>query len=245
LPYANNQGVKIHYQVTGEGLPLVLQHGFHSSLLVWFDFGYVERLQNTYRLILVDARGHGASDKPYKPKHYALDRLVVDITTVLDNLNILKAHYLGYSMGGWIGFGMAKYASHRLNALIVGGAQPYGRNFENIRNLLRNGLEDWMTIVENWGIYSPEVLERLRKNDSKALMVVIQDRPDMSHILSKMTMPCLLYVGGEDNQCDLVERCAKELSNATFVSFPGLDHFGIIPRSDLVVPHIIKFPSPL
>lgn len=241
MPYSNNQGVKIHYQVTGEGAPLVLHHGFNASIMDWYDFGYVERLHTNHRLIMVDARGHGASDKPHNPKDYALDRLVSDITNVLDDLNIMKTHYLGYSMGGWIGFGMAKYASQRLNALIIGGAQPYGRSFENARKLLSRGLEAWMPFVENWGIYSPEALARLRKNDVKALLAIIQDRPDMSNILSSMTMPCLLYTGGADDQCDLMERCAKELLNATFVSLPGLDHFGIISRSDLVAPHIIKF----
>jgi len=241
MPLVDNQGVQIHYQVTGEGVPQVLQHGFNSSLLEWYEFGFVEKLQDNFQLILVDARGHGASDKPHDPEAYTLDLLVSDITAVLDELNIKKAYYLGYSMGGWIGFGMAKYASERLNGLIIGGAQPYGKSFEGARNLLSQGLDDWMAFVETWGIYSPDTLSRLRKNDAKALHALIQDRADISDILSGMTMPCLLYASGEDEQRDLIERCAKELSNATFVSFPGFDHFGIIPRSDLVAPHIMQF----
>lgn len=241
MPYANNQGVKIHYQVTGEGVPLVLQHGFNTSIMDWYEFGYVEKLQDKCRLILLDARGHGASDKPHDTKKYTLDHLVSDVTSVLDELHIKEANYLGYSMGGWIGFGMAKYASHRLNSLIIGGAQPYGRKFEQVRELLSSGLEAWMAIVEDWGIYSPDSLAQLRNNDAKALLAVIQDRPDMSNILSSMTIPVLLYAGDKDNQCKLMERCAKELPNAAFVSLPGLDHIEVIPRSDLVAPHIIHF----
>jgi len=241
MPYAINQGVKIHYQVTGNGLPLVLQHGFNADIYEWHEFGYVEKLQDKFRLILVDARGHGGSDKPHDPRDYALDQLVSDITAVLDDLKIEVTHYLGYSMGGWIGFGMAKYASHRLNALIIGGAHPYGRSFENARNLLGRGIEAWMAIIEDWGIHSPEAQERLRKNDPQALIAMIQDRPDMSNILPGMKLPCLLYAGGADSQHDSVERCARELSKAAFVSFPGFDHIEIIPRSDLVVPPIIEF----
>lgn len=241
MPYANNQGVQIYYQVTGNGSPLVLQHGFSASIADWYIFGYVEKLHNNHRLILVDARGHGASDKLHDPENYSLDQLVSDITSVLDDLHIKKTNYLGYSMGGWMGFGMVKHAKHRLSSLIIGGAQPYGRNFENVRKLLGNGLESWMAIVEDWGIYSPDAIERMRRNDVKALLAIIQDRPDMSNILSSMTMPCLLYAGNADDQCGLMERCAKELSSSTFVSFPGLDHFGIIPRSDLVAPQIINF----
>jgi pimeloyl-ACP methyl ester carboxylesterase len=64
MPYVIHQGVQIHYQVEGEGPPLVLQHGFTQSLKSWHMAGYVNALQSHYRLILIDARGHGASDKP-------------------------------------------------------------------------------------------------------------------------------------------------------------------------------------
>ena len=62
MPYATNQGVRIHYQVEGDGPPLVLQHGFFWSVEGWYRVGYVDTLRTSYRLILIDARGHGASD---------------------------------------------------------------------------------------------------------------------------------------------------------------------------------------
>jgi len=64
MPYADNQGVRIHYQIEGLGHPLVLQHGFTESIEDWYECGYVDALRRDYRLILVDARGHGKSDKP-------------------------------------------------------------------------------------------------------------------------------------------------------------------------------------
>ena len=65
MPYANNQEVRIHYRVEGDGIPLVLQHGFSDSLESWYEMGYVEPLKHDYRLILIDARGHGAvKNKP-------------------------------------------------------------------------------------------------------------------------------------------------------------------------------------
>ncbi len=75
MPYAENNGVRIHYQVEWEDPPLVLQHGFRSSLKTWYDYGYVDTLQQDYRLLLLDARGHGASDKPHEPAAYALEQL--------------------------------------------------------------------------------------------------------------------------------------------------------------------------
>jgi len=51
MPYAVNQGIRIHYQIEGDGEPLVLQHGFTDSLETWYDLGYVEALRPQYRLI--------------------------------------------------------------------------------------------------------------------------------------------------------------------------------------------------
>jgi pimeloyl-ACP methyl ester carboxylesterase len=69
-----------------------------ASLESWHDFGYVSALQDDYRLILLDAREHGDSDKPHSPEAYELKTRVADITVVLDDLGIAQAHFLGYSM---------------------------------------------------------------------------------------------------------------------------------------------------
>ena len=55
MPYADNGGARIHYQVEGEGPPLVLQHGFSESVVDWYEAGYVDALRSDYRLILIDA----------------------------------------------------------------------------------------------------------------------------------------------------------------------------------------------
>ncbi|MCY4577785.1 MAG: alpha/beta fold hydrolase, partial [Chloroflexi bacterium] len=62
MPHADNNGVRIHYHVEGEGAPLVLQHGLTSSILRWYEFGFVDALKSDYKLLLIDARGHGDSD---------------------------------------------------------------------------------------------------------------------------------------------------------------------------------------
>src|SRR3954453_8073780 len=98
----------------GEGLLLVLQHGSSDSLESWRQFGYVAALKHTHRLILIDARGHGRSDKPHDPAAYDIALRAGDVVAVLDDLGIRETSYLGTSMGGWIGFGVAKYAPERV-----------------------------------------------------------------------------------------------------------------------------------
>ena len=106
MPYAHNGSICIHYQVAGEGPALVLLHGFSERVVDWYEAGYVDALRPDYRLILIDARGHGASDKPHDRAAYALDRRVADVTAVLDALEIAKAlfgaiRWADGSVSGW------------------------------------------------------------------------------------------------------------------------------------------------
>ena len=70
MPFVNNDGVRIHYHVEGNGPPLVLMHGWSNSLEYWRDFDYVDELKSDYRLILVYARGHGRSNVPRPNEAY-------------------------------------------------------------------------------------------------------------------------------------------------------------------------------
>lgn len=65
MPRVDNEGVSIHYRVEGDGPPVVLGHGITDSSDFWYECGYVEALKPKYRLVLIDFRGHGKSDKPH------------------------------------------------------------------------------------------------------------------------------------------------------------------------------------
>jgi len=246
MPYVTNQGVRIHYQVEGEGPPLVLQHGFAVSLEDWYDTGYVHALQHDYQLILIDARGHGASDKPHDPEAYALQWRAGDIVAVLDQLHIAKAHFFGYSMGGWIGFGLAQYAPERFHALIIGGSHPYARSMNYQRLALRKGIEQGREafaadLEALYGPVTPQRKARALANDLEALLAMAQDRPNLETVLPLMTMPCLLFAGEADPGYPAVKECSKQMPNVTFFSLPGLGHVEAMEHSELVLPHITKF----
>jgi pimeloyl-ACP methyl ester carboxylesterase len=100
MPYVDSQGVRIHYEVEGVGPPLVLQHGFSDSLQTWYELGYVDGLKADCRLILVDARGHGASDKPQQPEAHKPESNAADVVSVLTDLGISRADFFGYSWAG-------------------------------------------------------------------------------------------------------------------------------------------------
>jgi pimeloyl-ACP methyl ester carboxylesterase len=246
MPYANHQGIRIHYQVEGEGPPLVLQHGFTGNLKRWYLAGYVDVLKPKYQLILVDARGHGASDKPHDPAAYTLPLHVGDIIAVLDALHLNKVNFWGYSMGGYIGFGMAKYAPQRLHALIIGGAQPYGRQLAASPRL--DGSDPDKFVAEffrrlevDTKAFPPAIQEELYANDFRALAAALQDRPSLEDLLPKMNMPCFLYASDADPVFPKTQACAQQIPKATFFPLHGLDHSAAFREAKVVLPQVTQF----
>ena len=78
MPYVNSQGVRIHYQVEGEGPPLVLQHGFTDSLESWYEFGYVSALKYDYKLILLDMGQLNTADELHPHHEFRGSRLFLN-----------------------------------------------------------------------------------------------------------------------------------------------------------------------
>lgn len=251
MPYADNNGVHIYYETEGEGQPLVLQHGFSDCIESWRELGFVDGLMNDYKLVLIDARGHGKSDKPHGAEDYEMSHRVADVIAVLDDLGIQKSHYLGYSMGGRMGFGIAKHAAERFHSLIIGGMHPYadessvGDLAERAEQLRANGAEhliaDWEGDADN---VTPEARARLLANDTDALIastVEYQHWPGLEEVLPAMTMPCLVYCGDADSLHTGAQECVKHMPNARFVSLPGMNHGQAFEASELMLPHIISF----
>ena len=251
MPYTDNNGVRIHYHVEGEGSPLVLQHGLTSSILRWYEFGFVDALKNDYRLLLIDARGHGDSDKPHEAEAYDQKLMASDVIAVLDAESIDRAHYMGYSMGGSIGFAIAESFVDRFNSLTIGGMHPYSLDAvgleDRIKRIGSGGMEGYVADMESGGdAISPERKAQLLANDPQAIIgasLGLKNRPDLSHVLPSMTMPCLVYAGDADGLHVGAEECVKHMPNVTWVSLPDLDHTLAMERSDMVLPHVTSFLS--
>jgi pimeloyl-ACP methyl ester carboxylesterase len=243
MPFANNQGVHIHYQAVGNGRPLILHHGTFGSGPDWIERGYVEALKSDYQLILVDGRGHGLSDKPHDPAAYDLSIRASDVVSVLDDLNLPKADYCGYSMGGWIAFGLAKYAPARFSSLIIGAAHPYPESMQPYRDRMPQSLDAFIAIMEQFlgKLLTPTMRERLLKSDLDALRALTQDRVSTAEVLPSMRMPCLLYVGELDPRLAPMKECVQALANATMFTLPGYDHVTTQWQVDQIMPRIKSF----
>jgi pimeloyl-ACP methyl ester carboxylesterase len=258
VPYASNGTVRIHYVIEGAGPPLFLHHGFTGSGRDWETFGFVDALRNRFQLIMLDARGHGLSDKPHDPGAYIIENLVGDILAVLDDLGIERAHYYGYSFGGMMGWTLGKHAPERFLSMAIGGAHPYvvadavWARLDRMRAYLREGMESYVAWRESQiGPWPPEFRERVVANDARALAAALIAAAGQKHTggpsdgLSGMTMPVLVLSGDDDELYagPQARRAASELADASFVEIADADHSKLYVCGDLIVPHLTAFLS--
>ena len=97
--FFDSNGVRIRYVEQGSGQPVVLVHGFSSTVETgWINTGVFSNLAKDYRVIALDLRGRGKSDKPTDAKAYGAE-VALDVVRLLDHLKIPRAHIVGYSMG--------------------------------------------------------------------------------------------------------------------------------------------------
>src|SRR3954470_17609413 len=122
----DSNGVKIRYVTEGTGEPVVLIHGWMGDSSTWGR----DRSGNTklkgvdgFRLIALDCRGHGKSDKPHDPKDYGPE-MAADVVRLLDHLKVEKAHLVGYSSGAFIAGKVAATHPGRVLGVVYGGQAP-------------------------------------------------------------------------------------------------------------------------
>lgn len=246
MPYARREDCRIHYVVEGRGPTLVLHHWSFASLEFWYDFGYVEAMKDEFRLVLIDSRGHGKSDAPHDPNAYRPQTRVNDVTAVLDDLKADRAHFFGYSMGGWIGFCMAAHAPRRLHSLTIGGQHPQAQDLSGLRDFLRIGVdrgpEAFVSAWEdNVGPLTDEQRQRMLSYDFAAMSCAAQDRESLEWILPRIDVPCLLFSGDRDPAHPAARACVTAIPDATFAALSGLDHGATIACSDRVIPVLRSF----
>ena len=255
MPNASNAGVKINYEVVGHGPPLVLHVGFLGRLQDWSrpDVGIAQALQEHFRLILLDPRGFGASDKPHDPNAYSAEHVASDVVAVLDAVGVEQAHYLGYSRGGSIGYAVAHFARSRLRSLVLGGTSlaivdPVRlATLTNHADVLRTStMADYLARFWITPETGAELATVWARNDRLALAAEREATAgwpfhDFLADLPELHLPVLLYCGDQDSAYSNARESAEVLPNATFLSLPGLNHGLAFRARDAVVPHVRAF----
>ena len=108
-------GIKICYQICGDGYPIVLIHGFGSKKESFM--AQIPALSEEFNVISFDNRGAGKSERPDMP--YTMEMFVDDIVGLMDYIGIRKAHLIGLSLGGMIGLNFILKFPDRVNKLVL------------------------------------------------------------------------------------------------------------------------------
>lgn len=116
IGYAPVNGIKVYYEVYGQGMPIVLLHGaFYTIDMNWGQL--IPELSKTRKVIAIEMQGHGHS--PYSDRKLSITTLASDVEKVMDYLKIDSADIVGYSMGGSVAYQFAVQSPKRLRKLVI------------------------------------------------------------------------------------------------------------------------------
>jgi pimeloyl-ACP methyl ester carboxylesterase len=230
--YFDSNGVRIHYVDEGAGEPIVLVHGFAASLQGnWVAPGWFDTLRPLRRIIALDCRGHGMSDKPHDSSMYAMDEMADDVVRLMDHVGVDRADLFGYSMGGAISIRAMVRHPERFRTVTLGGVGNLAagrRGRPGIAAALR--ATDRSAVTDAVGRGFRQFAERAGNNDLEALasMQSAERGTIDPAVLSNNTLPVLIVVGEDDAIVRDSDKLAAAINGARLVTIPGKDHLTVV-----------------
>ena len=211
------------------GVPVLLIHGFASNHVInWVNTLWVQTLTRAgRRVIALDNRGHGQSEKLYEPADYNTAHMARDAVNLLDHLGIGRAIVMGYSMGARIAAFVARDYAELVEALIIGGLgdrllSPAG---------LPQGIAEALEAPSLADVRDPtgrmfRAFAEQTKSDLKALSACIRgSRQYLTQAQAEAIMcPVLVAVGSRDPIAGSGLALARHFRNSEFFEIPNRDH---------------------
>lgn len=248
MPLAAVNGVRLYYEATGRGRPVVFVHGFACGIRSWDP--QVRALSRTYRVVAYDVRGHGLSDAPPDAASYSQPTSVEDLRGLLAHLKMRRASVVGLSMGGNIALNFALAYPALVSALVVAdtgagsdGTDDWVEGAHAFASALDTGgterFADMAMANPLFARYCDGGAEAQRFIRS-CLMThrahglahtareVLSRRPTIYSLkdrLAHLRVPTLLIVGEHDEPCRKVhDFMARTLPRARHIVLPGIGH---------------------
>jgi pimeloyl-ACP methyl ester carboxylesterase len=232
----DSDGVRLHYEIHGpdNGTPIVAVHGFASDYrLNWVGTRWQEALtMNGFRVIGLDCRGHGHSDKPHDEAAYAVEVMTGDIAHLLDHLEIEAAAYLGYSMGARIGLEVVLDFPDRITRAVLGGIGAAGtiEHADQIAHAFRAGEPTDDPVAQTFYKFA----SARPTNDLAALAACIRGLKPERHPerLARIRTPILVVTGDHDEIARAAPELVEEIPTARLVTIAGRDHLSAVPARE-------------
>jgi pimeloyl-ACP methyl ester carboxylesterase len=232
-------GIRLAYDDTGTGFPVVLHTGGAGSSSMWRDGGYVDRLSG-FRTLSLDHRGRGASDRPRDLAAHRLDAYVDDVKGLVDDTGCDRFAFVGYSFGGLVGLVLAA-REPRLAGLVALGAvfdppdtEPTSSAYPSTGGMaaLVSAIEreEQMT-VPGW------LRDDFMTTDADQFELTIEANAgdtDPWEVLPLIRCPTVLIAGTLEDPDLQQDRMAAQIEHARSVHLKGAGHVGTFLRPDEV-----------
>jgi len=244
--FRTSDDVNISYCECGEGKPLLFVHGWGASKNFWRH--QIDYFSASFRVIAVDLRGHGLSDKPLEGD-YRFNRFVKDILELIDYLKLGKFVYIGHSLGGMLGAVIANSSRGRISGLVLTGS-PYDlrSNFNSVTftifSFLLKRARRLAAKVITPRLFAPEtpeeVLNFVRKESAnipaEILIKVakVNKNVDIRDQLKAIDVPTLIIAGEFDKPAPIKvqKKVAEMIKDSTFIILERCGHNLMLEKPD-------------
>ena len=243
-------GTQIAFDVTGHGPTIILLHGGSGSRRSWHEAGYVDGARDSFRVITMDIRGHGESDKPIDQASYTTEKLGQDILAVADYCGAKTFVLWGFSYGGNISRYLAAESDRVVGSIIIG--IPFGPGAsDEFRAYIENYEDHWGSILQaqqagtlDWDKLSNEEQVVLKEQNPSLTLTWLSAILEWSTVVpSDILSPVLWLIGSENRgaMASLIEY-QKSLPDSVQVRvIEGLTHQQEFADIDQVLPVLLDF----
>ncbi len=244
-------GIAIHCEISGtaDGATVAMSHSLGSSGIMWEP--QLQELERNYRVLRIDTRGHGNTSAPVGP--YSLDQLIDDATAVLDDLELDSVHWVGLSMGGMIGQGLALKAPNRLRSLALCNTMSVireeaksawrqristGEQF-GMNSLADFAMERWFTesYRQSGAMRYRQIRDQFIRTSLDGYLGCCHAIYKMDYIdeLSRIQIPTHIIAGAQDLATPVSESIAMHdrISGSTLEIIPGAAHLSNVEQAQI------------
>lgn len=229
----NSDGVEIAFDDQGQGVPILLIHGFASNMGVnWVATGWQRvLLEAGYRVIMIDNRGHGESAKLYSPRDYSVTMMADDARRLLDHLAIPQTAVMGYSMGARIAAFLTMLYPERVSCAVFAGlAERMILGVPGAEAISAGLYAETLGEVTDPGARSFRIFATQTKSDLKALAACMRSsrvkiKPEA---LARIAVPVLVVAGELDDVAGPVQPLVDIIANAKGVTLPNRNHMNAV-----------------